>query len=62
MSIPDDAMHFIDLMTDFATEEFTNERNAASKRVADRVKKFLCEYGERGELLRHVSEQAEIRC
>ena len=57
-----DAMSFIDLMTRFATEGFTTERNAASKRVADIVKKFLCEYGERGELLRHLSEQAEIRC
>lgn len=57
-----DTENFILLITAFATERFTAEPNAASKRAAGRVTEFLCEYGERSTLLRHVSQQAEVRC
>ena len=58
----EDAEHFAQVITALATGAMTRESNAASKRVASRVTAFLCEYGERGVLLRNVSQQPQLQC
>ena len=51
-----DAEGFIEIMTSLATGTATTEFDVRSQRVSLRVKKFLCEFGERGNLLLEVSK------
>ena len=55
-----DAEIFLKLMVNLATEASVSKSTAESKRVADRVKAFLCEYGNQSKLLFSASQEAHF--
>lgn len=62
-----DSENFAQLMVALASNNTQSNPDAASTRAADRVKGFLCEYGDRSDLLRSVMarvilEGVELRC
>ena len=63
----EDTRNFASLMFSFAANQTKNEPDAASTRAAERVTRFLCEYGDRSDLLQGIMAQVilegvEPRC
>ena len=55
-----DTSNFIKVMSALATEEMMRESTPKSRRVANRVKTFLCKYIDQGSLLPTVYRQVEL--
>ena len=57
-----DTASFREVMVALATERMVMRSTAESRRAAERVTEFLCEYKEEGDILGTVLQQAKVRC
>ena len=57
-----DTKQFIKVMTSLASRGGMINPTAESKRIVRQVTKFLCEYKDKGDLLREVTQKAALQC
>jgi hypothetical protein len=57
-----DQIHFLAIMSNLATGEWTKRPNAESERVTRNVRTFLCEFEQESSIIEIIAAAAELQC